>query len=246
MNEETKRGMTKAYFRKFPTWALGAIVVGLIACSAGGGGIAFGLLLLAAGGAAIYFSMGGKPSDQQMDEWLDEDLKALERKALSKTGTDESECVSESVNVFGPRFWDIGRAEVKFKKGGDNVLRYSPVEVSVISFTQNQLVSYKCVLDRFTGNALNEETEEYFYKDVVSVSTKTESRNVDVASLGGSLHLKTAECFTLTTSGGTSLSVFLRDQALIEKMGGGELPTTRAEKAMQAVRKMLREKKAQP
>jgi hypothetical protein len=78
---------------------------------------------------------------------------------------------------------------------------------------------------------------------VVSVSTKTDSKDVTAASLGGTFHLKTAEWFTLTTSGGTALTVFLRDPALIERMGGGELPTTRAEKAMQAVRKMLREKK---
>jgi hypothetical protein len=86
MNEETKRRMTKTYFKKFPTWALGAIVVGLIACSAGGGGIAFGLLLLAAGGAAIYFSMGGKPSDQQMDEWLDEDFEGSRAQGAEQDG----------------------------------------------------------------------------------------------------------------------------------------------------------------
>lgn len=243
MNIETKRKMTNAYFNKFPNWALGVILVGIIACAAGGGGIAFGLLLIAAGGGAIYLSMGGKPTDQQMDEWLDEDLKALGYKSLGKTGTDETELVSESVSVVGPRIWDTGRAEVKYKKGRDNVLRYSPVGVSVINFTKNQLIAYTCVFDRFTDNALNESTEEYFYKDVVSVSTKTESLNVSGTSGGATIHLKTGECFTLTTSGGTSLTVFLRDASLIEKWGGGELPTTRAEKAIQAVRKMLREKK---
>jgi hypothetical protein len=35
----------------------------------------------------------------------------------------------------------------------------------------------------------------------------------------------------------------LRDPALIQKMGGGEIPTTTAERAIQTIRKMLREKK---
>jgi len=104
-------------------------------------------------------------------------------------------------------------------------------------------LAYTCVLDFTTGKALNESTDEYFYKDVVSVSTKSESRTVNIPKLG-TLQLNTAETFTLTTSGGTSLSVLLRDPTLIEKMGGGEIPTTRAEKAIQTVRKMLREKKA--
>ena len=43
--------------------------------------------------------------------------------------------------------------------------------------------------------------------------------------------------------GGTSIEVILRDPGLVSRMGGGEMPTTRAEKAIQAVRKMVRESK---
>jgi len=35
----------------------------------------------------------------------------------------------------------------------------------------------------------------------------------------------------------------LKDDSLIQKLGGGEIPTTTAERAIQAIRKMLREKK---
>jgi hypothetical protein len=50
----------------------------------------------------------------------------------------------------------------------------------------------------------------------------------------------------LTTSGGTHIDVVLRAPELIKQMGGGDIPTTRAEKAIQTVRKMLREKKSVP
>ena len=247
MDEQTKRKMIRNYFNPFPKWAIWMIVIGvvvlLIGIGTGVGAILVGIVIAGIGGFGIYSYGQGKPSDQQMEEWLEEDLKGLSKKALDKMGTDETELVSESVQVTGPRLWDIGGAEVFFKKGKDNVLRFTPVGVSIINFTQNQLLGYTCVIDFTTGKALNESTDEYFYKDVVSVATKSESKSVSIAKLG-TVQLDAAETFTLTTSGGTSLSVLLRDPTLIEKMGGGEIPTTRAEKAIQTVRKMLREKKA--
>jgi hypothetical protein len=50
--------------------------------------------------------------------------------------------------------------------------------------------------------------------------------------------------FVLTTAGGNAFEVTLRDPSLIEMMGGGELPTNRAEKAILAIRKILRERKS--
>ena len=59
------------------------------------------------------------------------------------------------------------------------------------------------------------------------------------------LQLNAAEMFTLTTSGGTSIEVLLRDPTLIQKIGG-EMPTTKADKAIQSIRTMLRDKKGTP
>lgn len=60
----------------------------------------------------------------------------------------------------------------------------------------------------------------------------------------GKLQLNTAETFVLTTSGGTSVEVVIRDIQLMQKMKG-DIPVSAAEKAVQSVRKMLREKKGQ-
>ena len=199
------------------------------------------------------------PTDDQMDTWLEEDLRTFHGKAMVKTGTDESELVAETVMVTGPRFWNTGGAPAKFKKGNDNVLRFTPVGVTVINFTASQLLCYSAVLDLTTGDGKNESTDEYFYRDVVSVSTKTKNITVKFSAAeamgagvaGGQfgadksgLQLTAAETFELTTSGGTSIEVILRDPGLVSRMGGGEMPTTRAEKAIQAVRKMVRESKS--
>jgi hypothetical protein len=251
-----KRGQIKKYFKEFPKWAVWMIIIGIPFLAYYG----LGLVLIGIGiwGLVDY---NKKPTEAQMDTWLEEDLKMLHNKALSKTGTDPSELVGEPVMVTGPRFWNIAGAEVAFKKGKDNILRFTPVGVTVLNFTPNQLIAYGSALDLTTGNALNESTDEYFYRDVVSVSTKTKSMTVQFSGTGAvkgglmgglmgalktGLQLNSAETFELTTSGGTSIEVVLRDPSLIEKMGGGDIPTTRAEKAIQTVRKMLREKKGAP
>lgn len=246
MNEETKRKMIQSYFKKFPTWAVLFVLIGilclLVGFSGSGGALVFGLILCGLGGFAIYSSTAGKASDKQMDEWLEEDLRMLTDKSLNKMGTEKEELVSESVQVTGP-LWNISGADFLYRKGKDGVLRFSPVGVNIISFTQDQLLGYMCALDRTTGKALNESTDEYFYKDVVSVTTKTESKTVQIKGIKGSVQMNAAEMFTLATSGTSQFSVFLRDPTLIQIMGGGEIPTTRAEKAIQTVRKMLRDKK---
>ncbi len=248
-----KREQIKKYFKSFPKWAVWMIIIGLPFLALYG----FGLVLIGIGIWGLV-DWNKKPDDAQMDAWLEEDLKVFHGKALSKTGTDPSELVGDPVMVTGPRFWDVGGADVAFRKGKDNILRFTPVDVIVLNFGRDQLIAYQSALDLKTGNALNESTDEYFYRDVVSVSTKTESKTVQLSANGafrggikgglagalkGSLQLNAAEQFVLTTSGGTHIDVVLRAPELIERMGGGEIPTTRADKAIQTVRKMLREKK---
>jgi len=255
---DDKRSQIKKYFKPFPRKWVVLTVIGLLVLMAGTPGIILGLVLIGISGWAIY-NWTQKPSDQQMDAWIEEDLKGLNSKALNKGGTDASELVGEPVMVTGPRFWRVGGAEVLFKKGKDNVLRFTPIGVSIMNFTPGQLVAYQCALDLITGNSLNEGTDEYFYKDVVSVSTQAKSVTMDAASSmaktlmsgplkglarAGKLQLDAAETFVLTTSGGTSVEVVLRDPTLIKQMGGGDIPTTKAEKAIQTVRKMLRERKS--
>ena len=163
-------------------------------------------------------------------------------RSLQKLSIDESELVGEPVVVTGPRIGNTGGAPFLYKKGKDGRLRFTPINVTVLHMTQNQLVSYQACLDLTTGNLLNESTDEYFYKDIVSVATKTISQTVETEKFG-TVQLDAAETFVLTTSGGTSVETMLRDPKIIQLMGGGDIPTTDAEKAIQAIRKMLREKK---
>jgi hypothetical protein len=249
MATEAKREAIEKYFKPFPKWAIFFIVIGIVILYLFGsqqsvGGIVTGVVILAIGAFAV-FSASGKPSDEKMDEYIVEDLSLAKSKSLHKASIDESELVGDSVVVTGPRLWNTAGAGIRFKKGDDGKLRFTPINVSVLHMTEHQIVSYQACLDILTGNFLNESTDEYFYKDIVSVSTRTESRTLecDNAKLGKTIHLNAAEIFVLTTSGGTSVETILKDPKLIELMGGGNIPTTEAERAIQVIRKMLREKK---
>lgn len=249
---DEKQSQIKQYFKSFPAGSIWMILIGVFFVPVYG----IGLIPIALGAWGI-FSWSQRPSDQQMDSWIAQSLQGIEEKALNKTGVDRSELVGETVVVYGPRFWNVSGVEFGITKGKDGIIRFTPIGVTVINFTQDQLVTYQCALDLTTGNTLSESTDEYFYRDVVSVSTQTQSKSytwdrvkIDPKSplatliINGRLQFDTAETFVLTTSGGTSVEVVIRDIKLTQKMKG-DIPDSIAEKAVQSVRKMLREKKAQ-
>jgi hypothetical protein len=154
-------------------------------------------------------------------------------------GIDEGDLVSDSVSVFGPAFG--ATATQAARKGSDGIIRFNPIRFAVLGFCEHQLLAYLGIMDMVTGNVLAEDSEEYFYRDVVALAVKTDSVEF---THGGVLHqLNDTETFVLTTSGGTSIRVPLRSLRLATLLGGGEMPTTQAEKAIATVRTMLRQKK---
>ena len=231
------------YFKPFPKWAAWFIVLGVITIPAYG----LGIVLIIIG--ILGLVLNKRPSDTQMDNWFTEESNDFQGKALSKCGVDSTECVAEPVVVWGPRIENRGNAPLLVKKGKDSIIRYNPVDVTIINFGADQLLCYQCAYDRTSGGFLMETTEEYFYRDVVSVatSTKSEVKEIEVGKEKKKVQSKSREVFQLTTSGGTSITVVLKDEGLIAsdelKLKGGQMPTTQAEKAIQSVRRMLRDKK---
>ncbi len=195
---------------------------------------------------AIYSSAksryDARPTDDQMDSWREEDMATLRTHALDKFGFDEDDVVGDPVFVTGLKFGNVAGARWRHRVGQDGVVRYTPIATTCIDLGEHQLLCFGCVYDLTTGKPLNEETDEYFYRDVVSVSTKSKSQTVNFQE--ETIQLTAAETFELTTSGGTSVSVVLSDPAFVKKLGGSQLWDSRAEKAVKAIRKMLREKKS--
>ena len=261
MNLE-KRKKIVLFFWKFPQWALAALAVGAVIVMAAEGalGYAIGLGTMGVCGAATWLWLTVRPKDVEMDAWLDEDLEKLKPRALAKSGLDSTDLVRDPVMLAGPRFRNLGGAFFGFRRSKDGRARFTPAHVTIINFTEHQIVTYQCAFDMTTGNPLNECVDEYFYTDVVSVTTRSEAMTYSTGELDGRIlsripklvesavnglvQVNNAEIFVLVTAGGNSTKVVLRDPVLIEGLGGGDVPMERAEQAVHAVRTMLRVKKA--
>lgn len=209
-----------------------------------------------------YFSssfLNSKISDEEFDHLIDQSIIKLYDRAIHKTVLDKDECIRKPIRMIGPRIYNIGGAEFKMKNGKDNFIRYIPLGITIINFTQNEIVFYECVFDPINENPLNESTSSYFYSDVVSIETKSESVTTEEFSFGekvineipliGKLinngtisQYNISEKFILTTTGSSRVEVKLSENVMIEEVGG-EFSKSDSENAIRCIRKMLRDKK---
>lgn len=254
MNEETKRKMLRAYFAPPPklspavlTIALGVLGIFMFLANTDQMGVcgAFGLVLIVAG--VLWFmslknKKGALPTDQQVDEWLAEDLRQVVNKSLDKLGLLNEQVVGEPLMINGPILWatnGVPKEDLLWKKGADNLVRFAVHRITVIQLADQLLGAYAADFNFLKNVTLNERTDEYHYKDVVSVSTQEVSTSY---TLPNGVSMVSAQAFKLSVASGESISVTINSTKLAQ-VTGGTILTTGAEKAVQVIRTMLREKK---
>lgn len=179
-----------------------------------------------------------KPSDEQVDEWLNIDKAKLISGAVDKLGLVEEQILNSAdpLIIIGP----VPRA--RYKKGKDGVIRFSDYRVVVIYLSDYHLGAYSSNLDFINEKTDRELTQEYHYTDIVSVSTL--STNSDFVLVDIDADEKTIpdqQEFTLSVSSGEKISVTVAFPE-VEILDGKLLPTG-ADKAIGTIRTMLREKK---
>lgn len=258
--KDQKRILISRYFMT-PPWKI-LIFIGIICLILSPLKFFLNIMLIGLIAAAIlvFKSSIEMPSDSQIDKWVDEDINSLESKALRKCCIDALDQIRKPILITGPRLHDLGGADFVVNRGRDRKVRFNPIDVAIINFTPDYLSIYHCALDLTTGNALNEAADEFFYKDVVAISTQASSTTSEKKKLGqkirdlfqktttalsgGKLQLNNGEEFSLATSGGSSVRIFLGSKTLIQAAAEENIPMQLTDQAIQAVRKMLREKKA--
>lgn len=188
-------------------------------------GIAFIILPFAGIVLTVIGAKNMKPpvyiSDEQYDINVKRNLFALRSQAINALGIDESE-VQEIAPIEFDGYAYTGAQ--KIKQGKDGRFRSNKYQSVIILFSVNEAHVYKYTYDT-TCDKHSEETDVYFYKDIVSVSTSTDIIEV----LGKKIE---SEYFKLTTAGGNALSVSVFD------IDG-------AQRSINAMRALLREKKQQ-
>lgn len=198
------------YFRDF-NWKAPAVlmVLGAVLIAASPAG---GIVLLFAGGGWLVYQVQSRVEDHVLDNALQSQLTNVRGKALNKLNLDESQVTEvEPVVITGYNYTGFNKA----KKGKDGRWRTSDGKAVVIFFDDHQLYAYSWAFSLTDPNKHpSESTDEYFYRDVVSMSTATDTWRPPV---GGSENF---EIFKLTTSGGTSVTCPLWGQGSDKSIQG--------------------------
>ena len=176
----------------------------------------------------VYFALTDKMSDGEYDSAVAECSDSLIRsRAFSKLGVDESE-VNEIAPIFLSGYDFDGTDKIKVKKGNDNLWRSNIYKTIALFFSRNELHCYTIKFLTTENYILSEETDVYFYQDIVSASTASVNNKITVKGQKITIN---AEVFRLTTKGGTSITVNIVD-------------SRRAQESVNAMRALLREKKS--
>ena len=254
--EKAKRSYFRPLAGRKPA-IIGAVVIVLaLALGSQLGGASMIVLLVglavAAFGVLRIAMTSSKPTDEQMDEWLRAALQQAERDAHQKLGfepqgsgpRDRNTVRANPTTVYGPIMWvtrGIPNDDLVGKAGKDKLARFGVYRITVILLTDSQLGAYSCDFNFLKNVRLNEQTDEYHYVDVVSVSTRETATNY---TLKTGTKLTVAEEFRVSVSSGESVSVMISSADLKEITGAERLPDSGAEQAIRAIRGMLRDKKA--
>jgi uncharacterized membrane protein len=235
------------YFNNIVGLWLGCIIAGVIL------GMIFmgvtpvlGLLFIVAGIVGGLVLKGkSEITDAEIDRACANRIANIQRDALNKLGLDEDQIkVAEPVVVSGFNYPEDSM-DVLFRVGKDGVWRSSEYEVTVFFFSEQQVHCFERKFSLIKDESFDS-SDEYFYRDIVSVSTAQGKSKVTV---GGNAASKLAaasgkqvkgvivqtvsyEYFKLTTSGGTSI------QAVFRKSDSSHV-----ERSVAAMRNLLKAKK---
>lgn len=163
-----------------------------------------GIIAIAVGALLIFLQVGGRPTDADIDAAASSQLANMKARALTKLGIDEDE-----VNEIAPiSFHGYDYTKAMIKKGKDGKYRSNKYKAVMFFFSNNEVHAFTYIFS-ITENNQKESTDVYFYKDIVSVSTQTDGTEYSVGK--GKSSQFDYESFTLTTTGGTSVSCSVRN-----------------------------------
>ncbi len=224
---------------------------------------------LAAFLAAVYFRYMRvqQPTDEEVDEWTADDLKAVEARALELIDLDGRQVISEPVVLTG--FPEIERLSGTFhnsRYGKDNILRFTPRAMTVLRFTRDVVVTYQGAADLITGQIIYERTSEFFYREIASVGLQKSGAPRDIGffvrwqnrialwrrtiidhvnrilsgqPVDAAVRRNMREVFQIRLLDGETINIVLRDGRLAGRRMNDEISTTSDDRIIGAVREFI-------
>jgi hypothetical protein len=186
----------------------------------------------------------GRPDDQTIDTWLREEVLVLVDRSLQRLNVDSSQLVREPLIVVGPSLkWHVnGIRELNWLRGGDGKLRFRFNDVAILHLMEHKLSSYQCTYDFVGGTPVEERDDEYYYRDIVAVSTRDEpAKNITHVQLGGQ-SVTSVLFFRVSVASGEAISVAINSPDF-KRLTGGEVMESGANAAIKAMRAVLADRK---
>ena len=141
-----------------------------------------------------------KVTDSMFDDFRNKLLNSLvENTAPGKLDVHTSDLIMKSILITGPRILKRGGIKLLHKTGKDNIIRYNAINACILLFSETQMLYFNCCYDLLTEKASMVNTEEFFYKDIVSTSTDTIETTYEDED-GKIQKLEVADCFRIRTS----------------------------------------------
>jgi hypothetical protein len=184
-------------------------------------------------------------SDEEVDAYLAEGLNQLVRNAYSKLGISKEELEKDPLILLAPNLWNVRGVDPKerlYRRGRDKKERFSVYTVTIFLLGKHTLGAYRCNYNFLRDTPLGETTDEYHYRDVVSVKTEEVSSN---RTLPDGKRSVLAQAFRLSVASGEHIEVVI-DTFHVDDSKENALPSTEAERVVGVIRSMLRDKKAGP
>lgn len=254
--ESSQEKALRCYFEGGKTqYGVAAIVSGVIICAVSmlvlnvgdhdisavtAVGIISGIGLVILGGRSVRHALSSVPLDQEVDHWLEEAMQRITQESYGRLNIDSQEPVTDPLVIRGPILWStmgIPDYELKWRMGKDGNPRFSAYRVVVILLTDSLFGAYSGDYNFLRDVFLNEENEEYHYRHVVGVALREAASSYTLPSQVSLVH---AQHFSVSLTSGDHIDVVINCELLRQMTGSERMPDSGAEKAVSAIRAMLR------
>lgn len=194
-----------------------------------------------------------RASDQQMDDYLKQDVARITARALGQLGLTESdlELIREPGDPLGPLTVSgpVLDPPLRCISGDDGTWRFDTYAVMVICPTFHHVGVYECILNARTGAIRTEEIREYFYDDI-ALSSLVAHGPVDLRNIGlvqAGLYLPFARTvlheLEIVAASGDRSSIIAKSTAASAGGRDAKLQESGLDRAVEVLRACLRDKK---
>lgn len=183
-----------------------------------------------------YAKAEPKPSDEQMDRWMSSDIENIIKESLKRLGLEHDDYKAHPFLLGGPA--DL--QETQLAVGRDGKIRYSHLNILIVFLTEHNIASYQCTHNLIYGQTLDDNTQEFPYKEITNLQIKTINKKISIVN-GRREFANGVQQFALYTAGANVIEVVYSFSQSADF--NGELVKVGSEDTIAVIRKKLEEYK---